>query len=1126
MNIIMLMTNKKRLTIFFSLLIFSVPFFGFLLSTKVYAAATGKWITDSKIEVSGAGSGYDGTYVNRSEDNSSAFILDGDSGYCVKEDQHLFNKDDTDKLYRSDHVIRDINDAKTSANYNRYEAVAVSSTQGELSKDDFENMSESQLGTISVTRCIRRAGPTSMTLTEVDQATIEYTWLDEANIERTDGDRLYVKDGSKFIWTEDDNSCKEYLTTSSTTNGTRHYDGDKKVNGECTYKTEAIALGSPSNASKPAGTGVTKDGTTTGDVANAVDEEPSCESGGGELSFLLCPALRLTSSFIAFVDEKLNELLKLPSSYYENREVELAWSRMRNIAYAILIPVMLIMILATALGFDFVSAYTFKKAMPRLAVAVLFIALSLEITQFLVILTNDVGQGILGLITSAFNGAEDITLASLFDPNGATGGLFTGGAIIGSVIVVGGLIPVLLLFLLSAGLSLLIALLALAFRQMLLVSFMIIAPLAILAWIFPGNDKLWKLWWNAFSKLLILFPLIMFLIGAGRGFASMVQSSGPDDFLATVLKLSAYVLPYFFIPAMFKFAGGIFATITGMTNDRSKGVFDRLRNARKKSAEGALHRARDMNYFKGASEKGLRAGLNKAITGATLLPESGLRPKRFADNMQAARDRREVAESEEFMKSVEGRQLQDDDHVAGILAAEAAGGDEAAYRAAYQDRAYKRTGHYVDEDTMDKSVAAWKRARRTHSVGALKLAAIRSGMNSSTMWNNEMEFEYEGGGSGTVEDARKNGKKIVTNSDGTLKVAKWTQEDFEAKRCKEAMIGTDKVASYTASGDMLRDINMVAGSNRMLSTQLLAEARSGQSRAGREDTGGGGFSDTAVEMDKLWRGDVVEIKDADGNVTGTRKYNVQDATKGVTKSLIKGKNVYEIFRSGKPKVAQAVAPVLAEMTEEDLKGAINVANQQTAAVEATYQQEVQAARVELQTVQNDSQLPLEERNGRVQQINARIQQIEQNRTSGIQATQKQQTEVALRTIAREQMFHSVAATSSPDVAQTMGNQLFNRPFDMNLLPEEIRQHVIQKSGKAKPTHLEVFESLRDHPVWGAYVKEYGRGPIPRLDPNDPNVQAEAARVGMEVSAYIARAEAAAREDAEKRASQAGDPRAR
>ena len=51
--------------------------------------------------------------------------------------------------------------------------------------------------------------------------------------------------------------------------------------------------------------------------------------------------------------------------------------------------------------------------------------------------------------------------------------------------------------------------LLLVFRQMLVIGLVLVAPLAILSWIFPGNDKLWKLWWGSFSKLLLIFPLIM-----------------------------------------------------------------------------------------------------------------------------------------------------------------------------------------------------------------------------------------------------------------------------------------------------------------------------------------------------------------------------------------------------------------------------------------------------------------------------------------------------------------------------------------------------------------------------------------------------------------------------------------
>ncbi len=385
---------------------------------------------------------------------------------------------------------------------------------------------------------------------------------------------------------------------------------DKQINYADISDRARVIYGIPAGAVPEAG---------VGNATPPADDQPSCEEGGGENTWILCPALRTASSFLSFVDEKLTNLLTIPNDYYNSPVIEVAWERMRDIAYLVLVPLMLVMVISTALGFDFISAYTIKKALPRLLIAAVFIALSLEITRFLIIMTNDVGQGVLGLVQSSFNGAENITLAKILNPGGVTSGLFTVGVVAGGVAAIG-VIPVVLLYLVTAGLSLFIALLALAFRQVLLVAFMIIAPLAILGWIFPGNDKLWKLWWGSFSKLLLLFPLIMFLLGVGKGFAALVQDVGPDDFLGTILKLTAYIAPYFLIPSMFKSAGGIFAAATGMVNDRSRGAFDRLKKIRGDKLSKNLQDMKQGTRFKNNNALSKRYN---AVTGGVGLGRKG-----------------------------------------------------------------------------------------------------------------------------------------------------------------------------------------------------------------------------------------------------------------------------------------------------------------------------------------------------------------------------------------------------------------------------------------------------------------------------------------------------------------------
>jgi len=343
--------------------------------------------------------------------------------------------------------------------------------------------------------------------------------------------------------------------------------------------------------------------TIDGTVANGggTGEEKSCESQPNVvMAWVTCPIINAIDGATDFLDNQIISLLLIPKDYYAKEDPETCsdadtepcqdsalyqtWQRLRNVAILILVPILLFMVISTALGFDFVDAYTIKKALPRFVIAVIFISLSWFIVTFLIDITNDIGQGILGIMTAPFGGANGISLRSLYDPTALEGVAGGGAVVVGGgaataiflyMLISGGAIGVIFSFGFTTLIALLLAFLVLATRQMLVIALMIFAPIAILSWIFPGNDKLWKLWWQSFSKLLIMFPMIMVLIGAGRIFASIINTAGSDTLFNTILKLIAYIAPYFFIPATFKLAGSLFATITGVVNNRSKGLFDR-----------------------------------------------------------------------------------------------------------------------------------------------------------------------------------------------------------------------------------------------------------------------------------------------------------------------------------------------------------------------------------------------------------------------------------------------------------------------------------------------------------------------------------------------------------------------
>lgn len=328
---------------------------------------------------------------------------------------------------------------------------------------------------------------------------------------------------------------------------------------------------------------------------SATQTAPSCESEGGELSWLICPVLGLIDGAITKIDEGVQSLLQVDPKYLDAPGVEAAWARIRNIAYLILVPIMLVMVIGTALGFDFFSSYTIKRALPRFLGAVVFIALSWPLMHFLIIFTNAIGGAAQGLVTSSVADAGRVTLSSLFTPSGgdtwAFGGLVAGVAAGTALAATAGVLSIGIL--LSYGfvvlLAVLIGFLILTLRQMIIIFLVIFAPLAILSWIFPGNDKLWKLWRTTLTTLLIFYPMIMGLFGVAKVF-TVIISQTTDGLIKIVMVLSTWAVAYASVPVLIKSSAGVPAALTGMVNDRTKGLFDRNRNYRGRERAAGLQR--------------------------------------------------------------------------------------------------------------------------------------------------------------------------------------------------------------------------------------------------------------------------------------------------------------------------------------------------------------------------------------------------------------------------------------------------------------------------------------------------------------------------------------------------------
>ena len=366
-----------------------------------------------------------------------------------------------------------------------------------------------------------------------DKGNIWFNFVDPNTIRRVDGDGGTYKnnlpgssDAFRYVATGGSSRCpndvKAYAVTNGPINGTRtiFYDSCDAVGSRDVVisATNTVPEGAPGS---PGGAGATE-------VA------PSCESEGGEMSWLVCPVLNAIDGAVRWIDETIASMLEVDPAYIDRTNpgsegLYQAWGRMRSIAYLILVPITLVMVISTALGFEFFSAYAIKRALPRLLVAVIFIALSWNICTFLILFFNAIGAATQGLITATVAGANEITLGSLFTPSTgdsiAFGGFATLVAGAGLGLAFAGIVTsgILISFGVGLLLPLLGAFVALLLRQLVLIFLIIFAPLAILAWIFPGNDKLWNIWRTTFSTLLIFYPLAMGLLGVAKVFTKIIS---------------------------------------------------------------------------------------------------------------------------------------------------------------------------------------------------------------------------------------------------------------------------------------------------------------------------------------------------------------------------------------------------------------------------------------------------------------------------------------------------------------------------------------------------------------------------------------------------------------------------
>jgi hypothetical protein len=320
----------------------------------------------------------------------------------------------------------------------------------------------------------------------------------------------------------------------------------------------------------------------------------SCKVDG--IGWIICPIMTSIANGVSTIFNVVKSFLVF-QSYTTNQSSGLypAWSIMRNFANVAFVIAFLIIIYSQLTGAG-INNYGIKKMLPRLIIGAILVNISYWVCGIAVDLSNILGSSLNDLMLTLSKSVVSSGVNVSWED--ATATILTGTAIGGVAVVsglaaagsFGALLWMLVPIVITALFSILIAVLVLAARQVLIIIFIVISPLAFVAYLLPNTNKWYKKWQDSFMILLLMFPIIAVIFGGAQFASAIIMSVKPLSMTMVLLALAVQVIPLAITPLIIKFSGGILGKFAGVVNNPNRGPLDAAKNWAKNKQELATKR--------------------------------------------------------------------------------------------------------------------------------------------------------------------------------------------------------------------------------------------------------------------------------------------------------------------------------------------------------------------------------------------------------------------------------------------------------------------------------------------------------------------------------------------------------
>lgn len=314
----------------------------------------------------------------------------------------------------------------------------------------------------------------------------------------------------------------------------------------------------------------------TASPIETIDFDGNCRQQAGELSWIVCPVINFANEIIVGTIRYVLEFLRpepLLLGTTRGDYLHEAWKQFLSIANLLLIPVFLISIYVMVTSAN--SAYTVSKILPRLVISVLLMQVSFYIAAIIIDIGNILATGIAGIFNSV-NASLDSTAASqaighLAPELGGTaldrgvgaavgGGLAISAGILAFTV---GALPPLMILITTFLIGILLTFIALALRQLAIVVFVVLSPLAMLLGVLPTTEKWMKEWFDNIIKLVLVYPVIVLFFSAASTLSRISLASGNTGEVNQIVAASLPIVVLISIPILFRIAGRLFKSVSG-----------------------------------------------------------------------------------------------------------------------------------------------------------------------------------------------------------------------------------------------------------------------------------------------------------------------------------------------------------------------------------------------------------------------------------------------------------------------------------------------------------------------------------------------------------------------------------